>query len=127
MSKEAIMTDGAPAAIGPYSQGIMAGGLIFVSGQLPLDPKTGEAAGVDIEAQTHRSLKNVEAVLEAAGLSMDDVVKTTVFLKDLNDFTAMNGVYASCFSAPFPARAVVEAVRLPKDVLVEIEAIALKK
>ena len=127
MSKQAIVTQNAPSAIGPYSQGTSAGGLVFVSGQIPIDPETGETAGKDIAAQTHQSLKNVAAVLEAAGLTLSDVVKTTVFLRDMRDFAVMNEVYAGYFSAPYPARAAVEAARLPKDVLVEIEAIAFKE
>ena len=126
MTKEAITTAQAPAAIGPYSQGVAAGNMVFVSGQIPINPVTGDLAGPDIESQTHQSLKNVAAVLAAAGLTLDDVVKTTVFIKDMNSFTAMNAVYASYFSVPFPARAAVEVARLPKDVLVEIEAIAFK-
>ncbi len=127
MNKQAIVTQNAPSAIGPYSQGISAGGLVFVSGQIPIDPETGETAEKDIAAQTHQSLKNVAAVLAAAGLTLSDVVKTTVFLRDMGDFTVMNEVYAGYFSAPYPARAAVEAARLPKDVLVEIEAIAFKE
>ena len=127
MSKKAIVTESAPAAIGPYSQGITAGAMTFVSGQIPIDPITGELSGQDIETQTHQSLKNVTAVLDANGLTLGDVVKTTVFLKDMNDFAAMNAVYASYFEAPFPARAAVEVARLPKDVRVEIEAIAIKE
>ncbi|MEX1307873.1 MAG: RidA family protein [Eubacteriales bacterium] len=126
MSKKVIATEQAPAAIGPYSQGVTAGNMVFVSGQIPIDPATGELAGQDIEAQTHQSLKNVSAVLKAAGLTLDNVVKTTVFLKDMDSFSVMNTVYASYFSAPFPARAAVEVARLPKNVLVEIEAIAIK-
>lgn len=126
MSKQAIATENAPAAIGPYSQGIQAGGWVFVAGQTPLDPKTGVLACDDIAGQTHQCLKNVAAILEAAGLTLDDVVKTTVFLKDMNNFAEMNAVYAEHFTAPYPARAAVEAARLPKDALVEIEAIAYK-
>jgi 2-iminobutanoate/2-iminopropanoate deaminase len=124
--KKALNTLGAPGAIGPYSQGIEAGGLVFVSGQLPLNPETGNLPGDDIAQQTEQSLKNVKAVLEAAGCTMADVVKTTVFLKDMNTFASMNTVYAAFFEAPFPARAAVEVARLPKDVLVEIEVIAQK-
>ncbi len=122
--KKSISTDKAPAAIGPYSQGVVSGNLIFVSGQLPINSETGKFAGDDITTQTKQSLSNVKAVLEAHGASLNDIVKVTVFLKDMNDFGGMNEVYASYFSAPYPARAAVEVARLPKDALVEIEAIA---
>ena len=122
--KEIIFTTSAPAAIGPYSQGICAGNLVITSGQIPIDPATGTFAEGGIREQTRQSLKNVEAVLAAAGLSMADVIKTTVFLKDMNDFAAMNEVYATFFTANPPARSAVEVARLPKDALVEIEAIA---
>ena len=115
-----------PAAIGPYSQGIQAGGLTITSGQLPIDPATGAFAEGGIAGQTRQSLENVKAVLSAAGYTMDDVIKTTVFLKDMNDFAAMNEVYATFFSATPPARSAVEVARLPKDALLEIEAIAYK-
>ena len=123
--KEIIATQAAPAAIGPYSQGVSARpqGLTITSGQLPIDPATG-AFPQGIEAQTRQSLENVKAVLSAAGCTMADVVKTTVFLKDMNDFAAMNGVYATFFPADPPARSAVEVARLPKDALVEIEVIA---
>ncbi len=124
--KEAIMTTAAPAAVGPYSQGVKANGFVYVSGQLPIDPATG-AFPEGVEAQTEQSLKNCKAILEAAGCSMADVVKATVFLKDMNDFVTMNGVYAKYFAEPFPARAAVEVARLPKDALVEIECIAACK
>jgi 2-iminobutanoate/2-iminopropanoate deaminase len=123
--KKSIATEKAPAAIGPYSQGIAAGNLIFVSGQLPINPETGEFAGDDIASQTKQSLKNVKAVLEAQEASMGNVIKATVFLKDMNDFGGMNEVYSEFFEAPFPARAAVEVARLPKDALVEIEVIAV--
>ncbi len=125
--KEIIATQAAPAAIGPYSQGVSARpqGLTITSGQLPIDPATG-AFPQGIEAQTRQSLENVKAVLSAAGCTMADVVKTTVFLKDMNDFAAMNGVYATFFPADPPARSAVEVARLPKDALVEIEAIAVR-
>lgn len=124
--KKAIATANAPAAIGPYAQGIEAGGLVFTSGQLPLNPATG-AMPEGIREQTLQSLSNVRAVLEAAGTSMDRVVKTTVFLKDMAMFADMNGVYATFFSEGMaPARSAVEVARLPKDALVEIEAVALK-
>jgi 2-iminobutanoate/2-iminopropanoate deaminase len=122
--KKTITTPAAPAAIGPYSQGTEAGGLVFVSGQLPIDPATGEMAPGGAGEQTGRSLENVKAVLEAAGLALADVVKTTVYLKNMDDFAAMNAVYASYFAENCPARAAVEVARLPKDALVEIEAVA---
>lgn len=122
--KKIISTDRAPAAIGPYSQAITLGGLIITSGQLPLDPATG-AFPEGIQAQTRQSLTNVKAILEEAGSGMDKVVKTTVFLSDMNNFGAMNEVYATFFSeGTFPARSAVEVARLPKDALVEIEVIA---
>lgn len=124
--KKPISTDRAPAAIGPYAQAVEAGGMVITSGQLPIDPATG-AFPQGIEAQTRQSLSNVCAILESAGLSMDDVVKTTVFLKDMNDFAAMNTVYAAFFKEGcYPARSAVEVARLPKDALVEIEVIAAR-
>lgn len=124
--KKAISTVNAPAAIGPYAQGIDAGSFIFTSGQLPVDPKTGMMPG-DIREQAQQSLTNVKVVLEAAGSSMDKVVKTTVFLKDMNNFAAMNEVYATFFAEGMaPARSAVEVARLPKDAMLEIEAVALK-
>lgn len=125
MSKEVIKSDAAPLPIGPYSQAIRAGGLLFLAGQIPLDPATGQIAAGDIKAQTRRVLQNLAAVLEAAGSSVDRVVKTTVFLKDMNDFGAMNEEYASFFRELPPARSTVQVARLPRDVLVEIECIAL--
>lgn len=122
--KSPIHTQQAPAAIGPYSQAVKVGSLVFVSGQIPVDPATGEFAGPDIETQTHQSLKNLKAILEEAGSGLEKVVKTTVFLQDMNDFAAMNGVYAQYFKEPFPARAAVQVGRLPKDALVEIECVA---
>ncbi|MDT3843186.1 MAG: RidA family protein [Bacillota bacterium] len=122
--KTPICTEKAPAAIGPYSQGIKAGNLIITSGQLPIDISTG-AFPNGIEAQTRQSLENCKAVLEKAGASMNDVIKTTVFLSDMNHFAAMNGVYASFFEGDCPARSAVEVARLPKDALVEIECIAV--
>jgi len=122
--KEVIATPAAPAAIGPYSQAIKAGTLTITSGQLPIDPATG-AFPEGIAAQTRQSLKNVEAVLAAAGYTLENVIKTTVFLKDMNDFAAMNEVYATYFPGNPPARSAVEVARLPKDALVEIEAIAV--
>ncbi|MDO4492889.1 MAG: RidA family protein [Clostridia bacterium] len=122
--KSVIATEKAPGAIGPYSQAIRTGNLIFVSGQLPLDPATGKFPE-DIKAQTRQSLTNAKAILEAAGSGLGSVVKTTVFLSDMNDFAAMNEVYAEMFPAGgFPARSAVEVARLPKDALVEIEMIA---
>lgn len=117
-------TANAPAAIGPYSQAVCAGGFVYVSGQIPLDPATGEFAGPDIRTQTRQSLKNIAAILAAAGSGMDRVVKTTVLLKDIGDFAAMNEVYAEAFTAPYPARAAFEAAALPKGALVEIECVA---
>lgn len=122
--KSPIHTNHAPAAIGPYSQAVKVGSLVFVSGQIPVDPATGEFAGPDIETQTHQSLKNLKAILEEAGSGLEKVVKTTVFLQDMKDFAAMNGVYAQYFKEPFPARAAVQVGRLPKDALVEIECVA---
>ena len=122
--KTIVSTDKAPAAIGPYSQGIKVGNLLFTSGQIPLDPATGTFPE-GIQAQARQSLSNVKAILAEAGVSMDRVIKTTVFLKDMNDFAAMNEVYATFFTeGNYPARSAVEVARLPKDALVEIEAIA---
>ena len=122
-----INTPDAPAAIGPYSQAIDSGhGLVFVSGQLPIVPATGVFPEGGVQAQTRQSLINAEAILKAAGLSLANVVKTTVFLADMGDFAAMNGVYAQFFSAPFPARSAVAVKTLPKGALVEIECIAAK-
>jgi 2-iminobutanoate/2-iminopropanoate deaminase len=124
--KNVISTANAPAAIGPYSQAIDLGNMVITSGQLPLDPATG-AFPEGIQAQTKQSLTNVKAILEAAGLTMDAVVKTTVFLSDMNNFGAMNEVYATFFTeGSYPARSAVEVARLPKDALVEIEVIAVK-
>jgi 2-iminobutanoate/2-iminopropanoate deaminase len=122
---ESIQTDRAPQAIGPYSQAIKANGMVFASGQIPLDPSTMQLIEGDIRAQTERVLSNLQAVLEAAGTSLDRVVKTTVYLADMNDFAAMNEVYATFFSANRPARSTVQAARLPRDVRVEIDVIAL--
>ena len=126
MSKK-IDTPNAPAAIGPFSQAIEANGMVFVSGQLPIDPATGEFAGSDIVSQVKQSLTNIASVLKEAGLEMSDVVKTTVLLQDMGDFAAMNEIYASFFKEPYPARAAFEVVKLPKGALVEIEAIAVKE
>lgn len=120
-----IQTEHAPAAIGPYSQAIKAGGIVFASGQIPIDPKTGEFVQGGIGEQTERVLNNLAAVLEAAGSSLDQVVKTTVFLADMKDFAAMNEVYGRFFSGVTPARATVAAAGLPRDARVEIEAIAI--
>ncbi len=125
--KKPIRTDKAPKAIGPYSQGIQANGLVFVSGQIPLDPATGELVPGPIEDQTRRVLGNVAGVLAAAGLGFEDVVKATVFLQDMNDFAKMNAVYGELFKEPYPARAAVQVARLPRDVRVEIEVIALAR
>ena len=126
MSKIAIHTENAPAAIGPYSQAIEAGNTIYVSGQLPIDPATGAFAGEDIAAQTRQSLTNIKAILAEAGADMSNVVKTTVLLANMADFAAMNAVYAEFFTAPFPARAAFQAAALPKNALVEIECVAVK-
>jgi 2-iminobutanoate/2-iminopropanoate deaminase len=123
--KQPISTSNAPAAIGPYCQAIQAGGFLFLSGQIPLDPATGQIVEGDIDVQTERVIQNLTAVLAAAGAGLDKVVKTTVFLKDMNDFARMNAVYAKHFPAPAPARSTVEAARLPRDVRVEIDLIAL--
>ncbi len=122
--KQVTPTDSAPAAIGPYSQAIQIGDLLFVSGQVPIDPSTGAIVEGDIKAQAQQSLNNLKAILNAAGTNMGAVVKTTVFLADMNDFAAMNEVYAQFFQEPFPARSAVQVGRLPKDAKVEIEAIA---
>jgi len=119
-----LETKNAPGAIGPYSQGVKAGNLLFVSGQIPLDPATGEVVEANIQTQTTRSLNNLKAILEQAGGSLASVVKTTVFLKSMDDFAEMNAVYQSFFQTECPARSAVQVGKLPKDVLVEIEAIA---
>jgi len=121
-----IYTPNAPAAIGPYSQAVQAGNMLFVSGQIPIDPATGEFAGSDIATQTKQSLTNIQNILAAAGYSLNDVVKTTVLLADIADFAAMNAVYAEYFSENKPARACFAVKDLPKGALVEIEAIAVK-
>ena len=125
MLREPVKTTNAPAALGPYSQAIKAGGFVYVSGQVPIDPATGEFVAGGIAEQTDRVLKNVAAVLEAAGSSLNQVVKTTVFLADMNEFAAMNEVYAKFFTEAPPARATVQAARLPRDTRVEIEAVGL--
>lgn len=121
--KKIINTDKAPAAIGPYSQGTIINNMIYTSGQLPIDVKTGEMPST-IEEQTRQSLENAKAIIEAAGSSMGKVIKTTVFLSDMNNFAAMNGVYKEFFTGDYPSRSAVEVARLPKDALVEIEVIA---
>jgi 2-iminobutanoate/2-iminopropanoate deaminase len=123
--RQAVSTPLAPQAIGPYSQGVRAGSLLFVSGQVPIDPATGNIIEGDIAAQTHRVLQNIGEILKAGGTSFDQVARTTVFLADMNDFAAMNAVYATYFEAPAPARATVQVSRLPKDARVEIDAIAM--
>ena len=122
--KSIIHTSKAPAAIGPYSQAIQIGQLLFTSGQVPIDPETGAIVEGGIQEQARQSLNNIKAILNAAGTNMGAVVKTTVFLQDMNDFAAMNEVYAQFFQEPYPARSAVQVGRLPKDALVEIEAIA---
>ncbi|SRR6266478_1159247 len=122
--RDVILTDRGPKPIGPYSQAIRANGFLYVSGQVALDAKTAEMTGTDIRQQTERVLENVKGILEGAGSNMHQVVKTTVFLKDMNDFAAMNEVYARYFSSAPPARTTVQVARLPKDALVEIEVIA---
>ena len=121
---KALHTDNAPAAIGPYSQAIVAGDTVYVSGQLPVDPSTGNFAGDDIASQTRQSLTNIRNILESGGFSMKDVVKTTVLLANIADFTAMNEVYAEFFEEPYPARAAFQVAAIPKGALVEIEAVA---
>ena len=125
--KQVINTNKAPGAIGPYSQAIKANGFLFVSGQLPVVPATGQFAEGGVSGQTRQSLENVKAILAAAGCTLDDVVKTTVFIKDMNDFGTVNTAYAEYFKQDCPARACIEVARLPKDALVEIEVIAVCK
>lgn len=124
--RQAISTSNAPAAIGPYSQAIQSGPWLFVSGQIPLDPASGALVDGDIATETHQVMRNIQAVLSEAGLSFDDVVKTTVYLKDLSDFEAVNAVYATYVSSPTPARSTVQVARLPRDVRVEIDVIAVR-
>ncbi len=123
--KEIISTDKAPGAIGPYSQAVKTGNMVFVSGQIPIDPATGQFVSEDVAEQTDQVFKNLQAVLEAAGSGLDKVIKTTVFLADMNDFAAMNEIYGKYFTGDYPARATVQAARLPRDARVEIECIAL--
>ena len=122
--KDVVLTDRGPKPIGPYSQAIRTNGFLYVSGQVALDPKTGEFVGTDIRQQTEKTLENIKGILEAAGSNLHHVVKTTVFLKDMNDFAAMNEAYGKYFSQAPPARSTVQVARLPKDALVEIEVIA---
>lgn len=122
--REIISTENAPGAIGPYSQAIKAGGMVYCSGQIPIDPETGEFVSHDVSEQTEQVLKNLSAVLEAAGTGLGNVVKTTVFLSDMSDFAAMNEIYGRFFDQNKPARATVQAARLPRDAKVEIECIA---
>ncbi|MGN8503686.1 RidA family protein [Helicobacter pylori] len=124
--KEVIRSTLAPKAIGPYSQAIATNDLVFVSGQLGIDVSTGEFKGADIHSQTTQSMENIKAILKEAGLGMDSVVKTTILLKSLDDFAVVNGIYGSYFKEPYPARATFQVAKLPKDALVEIEAIAIK-
>jgi len=123
--RQAVSTPSAPAAIGPYSQAVKAGNMLFLSGQIPSDPKTGNLVDGGIEAQTHQVFKNIGEILKAAGASFDHVVSAGVFLADMNDFAKMNAVYGTYFSSPAPARATVQVARLPKDCLVEIQVTAV--
>jgi 2-iminobutanoate/2-iminopropanoate deaminase len=125
MKKAVVQTDKAPKAIGPYSQAVQAGGFLFLSGQVPLDPKTGELVKGDIGQQTKQVLENIEGVLESQNLGMEDVVKATIFLKNISNFNQVNEIYSTYFPTSPPARSTVEVARLPKDVEIEIEAIAL--
>lgn len=126
MEKKVLHTEKAPAAIGPYSQAIEVNGFVFASGQIPINPATGEMVQDDVKEQTRQALTNASEVMKAAGIDLSHVVKTTVFLADMNDFAAMNEVYATFFSAPFPARSAVAVKTLPKGALVEVECIAVK-
>lgn len=123
--KQIIQTNNAPQAIGPYSQAVMANGTLYVSGQIPVLPATGAIVSDTVEEQTRQVLENVKAVVEAAGLTLNDVVKTSVFIKNMDDFAVINGIYSEYFKKNCPARACVEVARLPKDVLIEMEAIAV--
>jgi len=122
--RDVVSSRDAPAAIGPYSQAVRAGGLLFISGQIPLDPESGEVVNGDVSAQTHRVMRSLGAILKAAGAGFDDVMRTTIFLTDLGDFARVNEVYGSYFTAPAPTRATVQVAALPKGVSVEIDAIA---
>jgi 2-iminobutanoate/2-iminopropanoate deaminase len=124
MNKISIHTHEAPAAIGPYSQAVRVGDLIFVSGQIPMDPATGNLVEGDIETQTHRVMKNIKAILEASGCDFTDIVKSSIFIADMNDFSRVNEVYATYFNGYFPARETVQVSRLPKDARIEISVIA---
>lgn len=124
MHKQVVVAENAPKAIGPYSAGVKIGGFVFTAGQLGINPETGSIVNGGIETETRQALKNLRAVLEAGGSSLSNVIKTTVFLRDMNDFTTMNAVYAEFFSENFPARSAVQVARLPLDAQVEIEAIA---
>ena len=124
--KKKISTDKAPKAIGPYSQAVEANGMLFISGQIPVDPNTGKIVDGGIEAQSKQVLENIKSILEAAGYTLDDVVKTTVFMKDLGDFAKMNDIYATYFKNNPPARSAFQVARLPLNVLIEIETIAIK-
>lgn len=125
MRKIVVQTEKAPQAIGPYSQAVRAGDFLFLSGQIPLDPQTGDLDGEDIETQTKRVLENLKAVVESEGLALNNIVKTTVYLSDMNNFSRFNTIYGQYFQIDPPSRATVEVARLPKDVLIEIEAIAI--
>lgn len=127
MTKNQIKTDKAPQAIGPYSQAIEVNGMVYTSGVVPIDPSTGNVVEGDIKVQATRVFDSMKALLEEAGASCESVVKTTVFIKDMNDFAALNEIYADYFTGVFPARSCVEVARLPKDVLIEMEAIAIKE
>ena len=127
MKKTIIATDKAPGAIGPYSQAVEVNGVVYTSGVIPIDPATGNLVEGDITVQARQAIGNLAALLEAAGADTDTTVKTTVFIKDMNDFAKVNEVYAEYFTKDFPARSCVEVARLPKDVLIEIEAVALKR
>jgi 2-iminobutanoate/2-iminopropanoate deaminase len=127
MGKKVIQTDKAPKAIGPYSQAIQAGNLLFLSGQIPIDPKTGELTEGDIRQQTQQVLENIKGLLESQGLGMEDVIKVTIFLKDIGSFNQVNEVYATYFSSSPPARSTIEVAKLPRNAEIEIEAIALTR
>jgi 2-iminobutanoate/2-iminopropanoate deaminase len=121
---QAIQTDNAHKVIGPYSQGLLAGDFLYVSGQLPIEPQSGSVSALEVDAQTRQVLDNIQSILKIAGASMAQVVRTTIFIKDMYDFPKVNSVYAQYFSDPYPTRSCVEVARLPKDVLVEIDAVA---
>jgi len=124
LAREIIVTDDAPKAIGPYSQAVKAGGMLFISGQIPIDPKTGMVVQSDIKTQTKLVMENAKAIITKAGCAMSDIVKTTIYLKNMSDFAAMNEIYGSYFPVDPPARATVEVSRLPKDVAIEIDFVA---